>query len=58
MSGSPPTQFYERRKKSQCDVDVMSMSMKEAQGILNLVLQPRGQCIGTTHEVVCTLIHK
>jgi hypothetical protein len=21
MSGSPPTQFYERRKKTQCDVD-------------------------------------
>jgi hypothetical protein len=39
-------------------VDVMLTPVKEAQGILNLVPQPRGQCIATTLEAVCILIRK
>jgi hypothetical protein len=54
MSRSPPTNFMREGRR----VDVMSTPVKETEGTLNLVLQPRGQCIGTTHEVVCTLIQK
>jgi hypothetical protein len=28
MSGSPPTQYYERRKKSRCDVDAGEGSLR------------------------------
>jgi hypothetical protein len=31
MSGSPPTQFYERRKKSRCDVDASEGSSRTPQ---------------------------
>jgi hypothetical protein len=31
MSGSPPTQFYERRKKSRCDVDTGEGSSRNPQ---------------------------
>jgi hypothetical protein len=54
LSESPPTNFMREGRI----VDVVSTPMKEAQGILNLVLQLGGQCIVTTHEVVCTLIQK
>jgi hypothetical protein len=37
-------------------VDVVSTPVKEDRAILPLKDSPRGQCIGTSQEVACTLI--
>jgi hypothetical protein len=51
-SGSPSTEFYESSKKSWRDVD----AGEGDQEILHLKEHPRGQCLGTSQEVACTLI--
>jgi hypothetical protein len=39
-------------------VDVMLTQVKEGQKVVNLKDNPRGLCIGTSHEVTCTLTRK
>jgi hypothetical protein len=54
----PPEALQHNSMREERRVDVMSTLVKEVQAILHFQDQPRGQCIGTTQEVVWTSIQR